>query len=140
MKFPTQHNLPDHIKPTSVIENDIANVYFYENLVVVEVSEGMNISIKNGFSLLLNVLSILRTKKWVYISNRINSNSVDPNDYAYMNKIPTLQAIAIVDKKESGKASAYLEQSFSKKPLKIYDSMIEAFEWANTILHENQAN
>ena len=139
MKFPTEHNLPDHIKLTNVIENDIANVYFYENLVVVEVTEGMNISIKNGFSLLLNVLSILRTKNWVYISNRVNSYSVDPNDYKYLNKIPTLQGIAIVDNKESGKASAYLEQSFSKKPLKIYNSMTDAFEWANTILDKNKA-
>lgn len=137
MKFPTEHNFPNHIKPTSVIENDIANVYFYDNLVVVEVTEGMNITIKNGLSLLLKILSTLRTKPWVYISNRVNSYSVDPNDYKYLNKIPTLQGIAIVDIKESGKASAILEQSFSKKPLKIYDSMTDAVEWANTILSKN---
>jgi len=139
MKAPKRHNLPDYVELTDLVETEVASVYFYGNLAVVEVSEGINLSYKNGFSLLLNGLRILGTKPWIYISNRVNSYSVDPNDYKYLNNVPTLKGIAIVDAKESGKVNAQLEGSFSKKPFKIFLSMVDAFEWANTILYKNQA-
>lgn len=124
------HNLPERFKLTHEFKSKAANVYFYETLVIVEVHEGVNLNFKTGFSALLYALQVLKTKNWVYISNRINSYSVTPTDYKYLNNVPSLKGIAIVNKDYIGIENAKMEATFSKKPFVIFNTLLEAVLWA----------
>ena len=90
------HSLPDNTTLSDVIENEYATVYFYGNITVVEVNEGVTISFKTGISLLLKSLTLLGTKPFIIISNRINSYSVNPTDYKYLEIVPSLRVLSIV--------------------------------------------
>ncbi|MDC7995401.1 hypothetical protein [Altibacter sp. HG106] len=119
---------------THVLENEVLTAYFYDTIVVVEVKEGKTLSYKTGFTLLVKGLTILGNKPWVYISNRINSYSVQPNDYKYINKIPTLKGIAVVSPKGVEDPTFSLESTFCKKPFVKKDSLEDAYQWAQEFL------
>tara|TARA_R110002124_G_C8974716_1_gene515869 strand:- start:12138 stop:12611 length:474 start_codon:yes stop_codon:yes gene_type:complete len=128
------HNLPEPFTLTDSIKTEIGTVYFYGNFVVVEMNEGVNVSFKTGFSILLKGLSILGGKPCIYIANRIHSYSVTPTDYKYLNKVPSLKGVAIVNHLESTAANTQLEASFCKKPFEVFNSLEEAFQWGEKTL------
>lgn len=128
------HNLHSDFQLKKVLETNIGLVYFYGNLIVVEANEGIVLSYKTGFSVLLNGLSMLGAKPWVYISNRIHSYSIKPMDYKYLNKVPTLKAIGIVNYNEMGHLNATLEAKFCKKPFMVFNNLQEAAIWGNSFL------
>jgi hypothetical protein len=130
----TQHNLPNDFQLKSKLETDIGVVYFYGNIVVFEANEGVTLSYKTGFSVLLKGLTIVGTKPFVYISNRTNSYSIKPMDYKYLNKVPTLKCVGIVTYSEVGHSNAELESNFCKKPLRIFDNLTEAVIWGKGFL------
>ncbi|MCG2418370.1 hypothetical protein K8089_04990 [Aequorivita sp. F47161] len=126
------HNLPSEFKLEKVWHTEIGTVYFYGTLVVVEAKEGIIISHKNGLSSLLKGLAFLGTKPWVYISNRVQSYSVKPTDYKYLNRVPTLKAMVVVAYSEIARSNAELESKFCKKPFAVFETLYEAVLWSKT--------
>ena len=116
------------------METEIGMVYFYDNIVVVEAKEGIIMSYKTGFSILLKGLSYMGNRPWVYISNRLHSYSIKPTDYKYLNKVPTLRAVGVVNYNEVGHANAELEAKFCKKPFQTFDNILDAVIWGGTYL------
>tara|TARA_R100000935_G_scaffold1439_1_gene4529 strand:- start:84534 stop:84947 length:414 start_codon:yes stop_codon:yes gene_type:complete len=133
----TSSHFPDTLELRDFFSNEAANVYLYDNFAVVEVTEGTTLSFKNGFTLLLKGLSIIGSKPWIYVSNRINSYSVKPTDYKYLNKVPTLKGLAIVSTSTSEINNAHLEKAFFTKPFNIVNSLDEAYDWGKGILAKN---
>lgn len=128
------HNFPHHFQLKKSLETDIGMVYFYNGIVVVEANEGVTLSYKTGFSILVKSLNYLGTKPWVYISNRIHSYSIITMDYKYLNNVPTLKAVAIVNYSEIGHLNAELEAKFCKKPIRVFDNLQEAAIWGKGFL------
>lgn len=129
-----QHNLPSNFQLKKRLEIDIGTVYFYNGIVVFEAKEGVVLSYKTGFYILLKGLNYLGAKPWVYISNRVHSYSLKPMDYKYLNKVPTLRAIGVVNYSEVGHANAELEAKFCKKPFQMFDNLTEAAIWGKGYL------
>ncbi len=136
MKLTKIHNLPEKEILRHVLKSDIADIYFYTNIVVVEAFEGVTLSYKTAFSVLLKSLQLFGIKPCIYIANRVNSYSVNPNDYKYLNKINTLKGIAIVTQLEEARNNAELERKFSKKPFEIFENIEEAYKWGINILNK----
>ena len=135
MKNNFPHKFSESITLQKIFEMDIGKAYFYDNIVVVEAKEGVTLSYKTGFSFLVKGLQYVGGKPWVYIANRINSYSVNPNDYKYLEKIPTLMGIAIVTPTEIGKKNAGLEANFYKKNFIVLDDLSSAYDWAKELLN-----
>ena len=129
------HNLPDGVELLDTLETELNTVYFYPRMVVSEAREGVTISYKTGFSILLKILRIGSFKKCVYISNRINSYSVNPTDYKYLNKIPSLAAIAIVAPTESARQNAELEKKFFNGKIEVFETILDAYHWTQKMLN-----
>lgn len=129
MKPTNPHAFPETTSFKRSLSTEIAEIYFYERIVVVEAHEGATLSFQSGFSILLNGLQITGFKPFVYISNRINSYSVDPNDYKYLNKIKHLKGIALVCYSETAVQNAELEKKFCTKPLEIFRTLEAAHHW-----------
>lgn len=126
--------LSDTLLAKEVLDTEIGTIYFYDNILVMEGKENAVFCIKTGLSILLKVIKIVGIKPVVYISNRINSYSVDPNDYKYLEMIPNLQGIATVSYNNFTKNSATLEQKFFKKPFRDFESLDDAKFWAMEVL------
>jgi hypothetical protein len=129
MKLRRSHNIPDSAQLKEVFDTEVATIFFYDNIVIVEALEGVTLSYKTSFSVLVKGLKYMGNRPWVYISNRVHSYSVNPNDYKYLNEIPSLKAIAIVNYTETGRKNAQLEAAFCKKPFKVFDDLTGAYEW-----------
>lgn len=130
----TQHNLPSDFQLKKKTETDIGMIYFYNGIVIFEAKEGVVLSYKTGFSILLKGLNYLGTKPWVYISNRVHSYSIKPMDYKYLNKVPTLRAVGVVNYSEVGHTNAELEAKFCKKPFQMFNNLTEAAIWGKGYL------
>lgn len=128
------HNLPSEFQLTKIMEMEIGNYFFYGNIVVVEAKEGINISYKKDLSIILLILNITKDKPWVYISNRINSYSIETMDYKYLNKVPTLKALGIVNHTQENYINSDLEVKFCKKPYKVFENLIDAANWGKEYL------
>ncbi|SRX54936.1 hypothetical protein [Aequorivita sp. CIP111184] len=128
------HTLPDHFHLKKIVETDIGILYFYDNIVVFEAYEGVILSYKTAFSVLLKGLTIVGAETFVYISNRVHSYSIKPMDYKYLNKVPTLKAVGLVYYNEVGRSIADLESNFCKKPFHVFDNLTEAIIWGKGYL------
>lgn len=128
------HNLPQELKLKTVLHTDIGTIYFYGNIMIFEGNEGIVLSYKTGFSILLKCLRILKAKPWVYVSNRVNSYATKPIDFKYLNNVPTLKAIAVINHSDFGEMNSELEAKFCKKPFQTFNTVLEAANWAKTFL------
>ena len=137
MNNSTTPHFPNTLELSDFFSNEAVSVYLYDNFAVIEVNEGATLSFKNGFTLLLKVLTSLGTKPWIYVANRLNSYAVVPTDYKYLNKVPTLKGLAIVSSEKSELNNAHLEKVFFKKPFIIVGTLEEAYDWGKVILNKN---
>ncbi|MFC7357450.1 hypothetical protein ACFQO1_07110 [Jejudonia soesokkakensis] len=134
MKESVPHNFPIETPLKKKLQTELGTLHFFDKLVVLEINSGITLSYKNGASLLAKGISVMGLKPFVLISNRINSYAVDPNDYTYLQKIPTLKGIAIVYHNETSKKNAELEKNFFQKPFKAFSCMEDAVVWSKSIL------
>ncbi len=128
------HNLPEEAPLLDILKTKIGTVYFYENFVIVEANEGALLSYSTSFQILLKGLQIMKNRPLVYIANRINSYSVNPTDFKYLESVPTLKGIALVHHTEESKVNAYYESTFFNKPIESFDSLEDAYYWAQNLL------
>tara|TARA_B100000949_G_C14172123_1_gene403791 strand:+ start:240 stop:704 length:465 start_codon:yes stop_codon:yes gene_type:complete len=131
---PSHHNLPDSAILKDIFESEIGTIYFYGNIAIVEAKEGVTLSYKNAFPVLVKGLTYLKVSSWVYISNRINSYSLIPQDYKYLEKVPTLKGIAVVAKSNIGVKNTEVEAAFFNKPFVSFSNLTEAYNWGKDLL------
>jgi len=129
--------LSEDLLVKEVLDTELGTIYFYDNILVMEGKENVVISIKTALSILLDVVKRVGIKPVVYISNRVNSYSVDPNDYKFLNMIPNLKGVAIVSYGFVKNETALLEKSFIKKPCGTFDNLSDAKLWALEVLEQS---
>jgi len=117
-------------KSTVIIKTKELTISVYNAIAIVEIEEGVAVSSKNGLEIFERLLSIIGDQPWVYISNRVNSYSLDPNDYRHLNEIQTLKGIGVIQYEKSIKTALELEKMFVKKPFKTFGDLDSAIEWA----------
>jgi len=128
--------LSEELNLLEVLETDLGAIYIYDSIIMMEGKENVTISFRTGIFILLKLISLVKTRPVVYISHRINSYAVDPNDYKYLDMIPNLKGIAVVSYSDFGQETAQLEKRFYKKPFKCFTSLSEAEKWAKDLHHD----
>ena len=127
--------LSEELNLLEVLETELGDIYIYDSIILMEGKENVTISFRTGIFILLKLISLVKTRPVVYISHRINSYAVDPNDYKYLEMIPNLKGIAIVSYSDFGDATAKLEKRFFNKPFKNFTSLSEAQGWAQDVMN-----
>ncbi|WP_445386199.1 hypothetical protein ACT6NV_05195 [Robiginitalea sp. IMCC44478] len=114
---------------------------FYNNLVIGEVKEGVQITLDNALPLLaLGIEYYNKDKPVVYLSNRKYSYSFDPTMHFEVSKLfPYLKGYGVVTYDELNFRVAGLEQRFLSCPSGVFHSMDEAMNWAWELLHTEKA-
>jgi len=118
------------------IKLPFGSFYFFEDFVVSELNEGVHFDWQR-----VKILSDLmishygkKRKGIVYISNRVNSYSIEPQSWLKFDKKYNLfQASGIVAYDQRGGLSVVLERLFSKERIKRFRSLKDAIDWANNL-------
>lgn len=101
---------------------------------IVVMNDGIHVtSVHNR--ILMNVTdTYYRNRKFVYITHRINSYSVDPKVYIKTSEVENLVGFCVVSKNYKALANAEIEKLFLNKPFETFISMDDAILWAKQIL------
>lgn len=119
---------------------EISEVFIHENFLINQIREGKHIEPTHADLLEKVIQKHFSVRKVVYISNRINSYSVNPLTYRYVTSIENLIAMAIVTPEEKARKAAEFERGFYSKPFKIVDTLTEAVAWSYDELEKYKSN
>ncbi len=111
-----------------------AEVFVFDNFIIKQVKEEQPSELLNTSELEIIIQEHFENKNMVYISNRVNSYSVNPLIYKDIEKISNLVAIAVVPNSYSMRLSAKFESKFYNKPFEIFDTLNDAMIWATSII------
>ena len=109
---------------------DIGDFHFFENFVVAEFKQGAYVSF-NDFKEIFDLsLEFFDTKPYGFISNRVNSFSVNLLDIIkHKHNISHLSAYAIVTYSHNTKRMLAIEDYYFKSKRKRFNSLIDAANW-----------
>ncbi|MBA6152622.1 hypothetical protein [Gelidibacter maritimus] len=121
---------------TDLLKFDFCEMHIFDDYVIVIIDEGITITPKHNKELINVVETYFRNTNFVYISHRLNSYAVDPATYLETSKIKNLKGFAVVSKDYKAKSNAQVEKLFLDKPLEIFDDLIKAVSWKDSILYD----
>ncbi len=114
------------------------NFYFFDRIVVSELNEGTHFDWKK-----VKIVSDLMVNHYgkgnnlIYISNRVNSYSIEPQSWTkFDKKYHLFTSTGIVAYEDSGGISVVLERLFAKESINRFRSLKEALDWALKLTKE----
>lgn len=119
---------------TDLLKLDFCDMHIYENYMVVIVHTGVNITVAHNKTLIEIANTYFNNIRFVYITHRVNSYSVDPAVYKEVSKIDNLAGFSVVSKNFMAKSTAQIEKLFLDRPFEIFDTLPEAIAWSNELL------
>ncbi|MEX0290519.1 MAG: hypothetical protein AB3N14_15550 [Flavobacteriaceae bacterium] len=128
------HQPTDNLIAT--LELDIGKIWFYPNLVISEMNEGVVVTFDNCMPIFMQGLEYYTVDTpLVYISHRKNSYSFDPTLHLEAKSIfSNLKGYGVVIYNEMNHRIARLEQNFMDCPVRIFYDLDLAKSWAKELL------
>ncbi len=113
------------------LEKPFGDFYFLETFFIAELNEGVHFDWENVIEVMSEVITFYgKSVKLAYLSNRVNSYSMDPHSWEKVRKkYDIIIASAIVYYNDFTFMNATLEKKFSKRSIKRCLSLDEAIEW-----------
>ena len=124
-----KHQVSESIEDVYILQTGI--FYFFENYIVSEINEGIHFTWQEAKELIgLAYQHYGNDKKISYISNRINTYSVKPQDWIrFFTEDHNLEHYAIVTYSKSSFMTAALEKLFFKSKMKRFENLDAAIKW-----------
>lgn len=116
----------------------LGDIFFFENIVFTQINEGMHFNYENALEMIKSIYNFYgEEKKFAFVSNRINNYSIEVLDSPKRAELfPNLVIYGIIPYSTSDKINIKLEKQFSEKPVLEFNSIEEAFIYANANLIE----
>ena len=114
---------------------DSGNFYIFDKFVIGEIKEGQFFDWETAKVVIQRVYLHFGSTdiKVSYISNRVNSYSVQPKDWLHFFKERhKIKSIAVVAYNKMGTMSVVLERIFIKAPFRKFGRLEEAVDWVLT--------
>lgn len=118
-------------------ELDFCDLEIHEDYVLATMHEGIVVSVENNAVLIRIAEKHFKNIPFVYITNRINSYSVDPIVYIKTAKIPSLLGFAVVSNDPIQKTLTKYEKKFFKKEFKRFDDLESAITWKDQMIKKH---
>ena len=129
----TNSPLKNHIK--KVYNTNIGTVYLFQDYIVAEYKSGVDITFDNHYEVSMIIETHFKDKPFGFITNRINSYSIDLKDAEYFNKaFPQCKAYAIVSYDKRLHAIIKIEDQFFYFNRRRFDDLLEAVNWVENTL------
>lgn len=118
---------------------DFGSYYLCDNFFIMEVDDGVHLNWEKLEKLIISLRDYYGSHKTLaYISNRINSYSIDPLLWSYFDKEDSiLIAASIVSYRDSTFMSANIEKQLASIPLKRANNLDEAINWVQQLAELN---
>lgn len=114
------------------VEMPFGNFYFFERFLVSELNQGVHFSwdkVKKVAEIASKYYG--ENNKIVYISNRVNSYSIEPQSWLKFDKeYNFFKASAIIAYDMKGGLSVVLEKLFSEKRIQKFTDLDSAIDWS----------
>jgi hypothetical protein len=117
----------------NILETPIGVFYLLDGVIVGEIKEGVH----GTWSLVEEIVQTVQQyynsdgADLVYVSNRINTYSVDPIDWLNIYRTGrTLLGVAVVSQRATSWVNANLEALFIKSAFESFKTLNEAMDWA----------
>ena len=117
-----------------VIYLEFGRIELLEDYLIIEFNEGVIFNAAINETIISIVEAHFGDRSFGYITNRVNSYSVDPTIYHRSSSVKNLKSIAIVSHTDTNRVTAGLERIFCKKPFEIFDNLLDAKEWTRSML------
>ncbi len=115
----------------------IGRIDIYENYLIAEINEGKSIEVNSSEILEDIAVTYFSNRKFVYISTRKNSYSVNPAVYKKTSLIENLAGIAIVANTKLAFNNVEIEKLFSTLPFESFTRVEKAISWAQSVIKPN---
>ena len=112
---------------------DEGNLYFYNDLIIGEVHQGVHIS----FETLKSYFEFVKENysgPFSYISYRKNSYSIDPRIYAMLPENGSPKGIAFVTNQKFSTLNARVEKALYKGRCELFTTLNAAVNWLDTLV------
>ncbi|TVZ28492.1 hypothetical protein JM83_3623 [Gillisia sp. Hel_I_86] len=115
----------------SALQLEFGTVTFLDNIQIAELNEGILFDIPHNKELLELARERFNNQLYGYISNRVNSYSVNPMIHLESANVPNLIAIAIVSKNPVVKQNTIIEKQFfrNSSSFEVFETLDEAVHW-----------
>jgi hypothetical protein len=107
-----------------------SQVFIFQNYLINQIKEGVMVNQDHVKVLRQTIKENFGDRKMVYISNRVESYSVDPLVYPEVSRIHNLVGMAIVTNTPVNKRNAESEEMFYNKEFKVFATLEESIIWA----------
>ncbi|NRR92595.1 hypothetical protein HSX10_13560 [Winogradskyella undariae] len=117
---------------------DISEIFLFDNYIIDQIKEGVHVEPYFN-DLMQNIIhKYYYNKPFVYITNRVFSDSINPSDYTEIKGINNLIAFAVVTTDKIVNKNTK-EKHFFNKAYKIFNTIDEAMFWSDDIFLIKQA-
>ena len=106
---------------------------FYDNYVISTINEDVNLTVEKSNLMVKIAIDYFGKKPFVYITNRINNYTVDPEVYKKISKLDCLAGFVVVSNSKGSIKNALFEKIFLDKPFQIFNNLDDAVLWAEDI-------
>lgn len=115
----------------SALKLDFGSVTFLDNIQIAEMNEGILFDVPHNKELLELASERFGKQPYGYISNRVNSYSVNPMIHLDSASISNLMAIAVVSKNPVVKQNSIIEKQFfrNSSSFEVFETLEEAINW-----------
>jgi hypothetical protein len=132
MKVEDSHLIDDIIVK---MEETLGNLYFLENLLIIEFSEGTHISLESSKNVISKIQTFYHNKSFGVICNRVSPYSIVPQEVPEFKTIfKTLNAYAVVGYTKASLMNAVIENNFCKSDEIVFNDLIDAVKWVDSKL------
>ncbi|WP_053978073.1 hypothetical protein [Mangrovimonas xylaniphaga] len=127
-----------HVK----VEFSFGNIYFFDKFILSEINEGVHFDWEKIEEVIAFAMDHYGPNfKIAYISNRVNSYSLDPHSWSrFQDELDHIVASAIVYYSYINFMNASIEKLFSPSSMKRCETLEEAMEWVQNLREFQRIN
>ncbi|GAA0871023.1 hypothetical protein GCM10009117_01680 [Gangjinia marincola] len=122
------------MQSTKTLDLGFAQFEIYDNVIVSIIAEGTEFKKEHLDIFHATFKNVFGDNKFVYISNRKNSYSVNPTFYVQYEELQNMIGYAVVCDTKSKYNAALFEKHFYKRPFEVFLQLNNALSWANKLL------
>ncbi|RAJ16290.1 hypothetical protein [Olleya aquimaris] len=122
---------------------EIGQLYFFEHLILIQINDGMHVSIDTAQDCFKAIYDFYGTEKpFGYISNRINEYSIEVLDYPKHNSLfPNLKMYGVIGYSQINEMNFNIERQFCDIPYIEFKNLNDAYTYVNNyVLNKSFTN
>jgi hypothetical protein len=132
MKLQELHILDDVLE---VYPSNIGKLYLFDDLVILEVFEGVHVTHQKLKSVVAKINSFYGDQKIGFISNRINKYSIEAIEYPkFANALPNIAIFTVCYYNLKAAYNLELEKRFLKNPIPSFTKLLDAYNFTKSYI------